>query len=153
MLHLEKATLDHAYYLSPRLREADILELTAVGSSPIKALVEGVMYSEPALAGVNQHGECVVMFGACTNEPSISASLWMLSSNDIFKHHIQFLRESRKFLDAFNDKWPVLFNVCDVRNGAHVRWMKWLDYVFINKHGEYGLEKRPFYEFVRLRKN
>lgn len=153
MLRLELATQAHVDYLAPRLRQADKDEIKALGCDPQKGLQESFECSEPAFSGVDEQGNCVIMFGATTYVPGILAMLWMLSSDDIYKHRIQFLKESRKYLDELNKRWPILFNFCDVRNTDHIRWMQWLDYTFINRHECFGQEQRPFYEFVRVRRD
>jgi len=61
-----------------------------------------------------------------------------------------FLRQSKIELRKILKEYPVLFNVVDSRNEVHVRWLQWMGFTFIKKHSEYGPEKRPFYEFVRI---
>ncbi|WP_448955724.1 hypothetical protein [Labrys neptuniae] len=147
------ATKEDVEFLAPRLRKADLEEL-AVGSgtSAYDALMEGLVVSHPAYTGVDDDGTPILMFGAAETHPK-AACVWMLSSDALLDHVFPFLRRSRKMLDEFNDKWPVLYNVCDERNTAHVQWMQKLGYTFINRHPEYGVGKMPFLEFVRTKKH
>jgi hypothetical protein len=34
---------------------------------------------------------------------------------------------------------------------VHIRWLKWMGCTFIKRHSTYGVEQRPFLEFVRLK--
>jgi hypothetical protein len=146
------ATMADVEYLAPRLRKADVDELRAGhGNTALEALTLGLEVSEPPLVGVDDDDKAVIMFGVTTLEEGLLGGAWMLSSDEIYKHHFTFLKHSRRILDEFNDRWPVLTNVCDERNVDHIRWMRWLDYTFLARHPNYGVEKRPFIEFVRVK--
>ena len=38
----------------------------------------------------------------------------------------------------------------DARNDLHIKWLKWMKFTFINKVNEFGYEKKPFYEFIKI---
>lgn len=153
MTFIRRASLEDAEYLAPRLRQADVAELQAgCGSSPLEALTESVRLSSEAFtAGVE--GEPIIMFGVAPIIPGKLGGAWMLSSDKIYDHIRPFLRQSKDVLDRLNTTWPVMFNYCDERNEDHIKWMLWLDYTFIARHERFGVEKRPFLEFVRVKPN
>lgn len=150
MLIPRLATMEDVDYLAPRLRQADLDEIQAAsGRCPREVLLQGLEVSEPAFVGADEWGTPIVMFGACTHEPGLAA-VWLLSTDDLYNHRISFLRQSRKGMDAVNRKWPVLFNYCDARNVVHINWLRGLGFTFIARHEHYGVERRPFLEFVRV---
>lgn len=140
-------------FLAPRLRAEDIAEIKAhSGSDPHAALSEGLRLSEPCYSAVNERDEPVIMFGVSTIEAGLLGCAWMLSSDEIYKHRVSFLRQSRAILDDLNDRWPCLWNVCDERNTAHIMWMKALNYTFLRRIPNFGVEGRTFLEFVRVKR-
>ncbi len=145
------ATEEDVEYLAPRLREADKAELAAgFGLTSYQALMESYRASDPPYVGVDDDDVPVLMFGVAPIAPKLG-SVWMLSTDDIYKHIRVFLRQSRATLDGFNKRWPVLFNYCDERNVAHILWMKKLGYTFIARHPTFGVARTPFLEFVRVK--
>lgn len=152
MLTIRLSTPEDVEFLAPRLRAADIDEMKAhSGTDPYTALSEGLRLSEPCLTAANEQDEAVIMFGVSTVEERLLGCAWMLSSDEIYKHRVSFLRQSRGVLDAFNDRWPCLWNVCDERNTAHIMWMKALNYTFLRRIPNFGVEGRTFLEFVRVK--
>jgi len=150
MPSIRPATAEDAEFLAPRLRQADKAELLAgSGTSPLDALMEGLRLSAPALVGVDDDDVPILMFGVAPIDDTLGC-VWMLSSDDIYKHKFTFLKRSKRVLDDFNKKWPVLFNVCDERNVDHIEWMRRLGYTFIARHPNYGQAGIPFIEFVRV---
>ena len=41
-------------------------------------------------------------------------------------------------------------NYVDERNTTSIRWLKHLGFVLIKRIEDYGVGKKPFYEFVRI---
>ena len=62
----------------------------------------------------------------------------------------RFSAKNANVVTMFNEKHPLLSNYVDAINELHIKWLKWCGFTFINKHEKYGVEQRPFYEFVRL---
>ena len=80
------------------------------------------------------------------------AAIWMLAADELTskEHRSTFLRNSRVWVNSINSRHQLLFNHVDARNKQHIRWLKWCGFSFIRLVPDYGAEKRPFYEFVRL---
>ena len=57
---------------------------------------------------------------------------------------------SKGVVEIFQKRYRVLYNFIDARNTLHIKWLKWCGFTFIQKHYDYGYEKRLFYEFVRI---
>lgn len=143
------ATVEDVFYLSERLRQADLDELDAgTGISPIQALYTGYKNSVTCRVGVYNHNPFII-FGACPVQEDVGC-VWALGSDDLLKARGEFLRQSRRWIQMLHKEFPVLFNYIDARNTVHIRWIKWLGFKLINLHPKYGAGQMPFYEFVRI---
>ena len=146
------ATLEDCYTLATKLRKEDKEEIKANANiQPKEALIQSFRLSELPLAIVNDKNEVVSMFGCCRTANSSCAVVWLLASDDL-KNDIpfRFLKHCREVTNIFQKRYQVLFNFVDARNTLHIKWLKWCGFTFINKHYNYGYEKRLFYEFIRI---
>lgn len=150
MIEVRRTIQGDAESLAPRMREADKAEVKAAsGKHPYLALLEGIDCSEQAYTA-EVGGEPIAIFGVCpTDNPSVGV-VWLLGSDVISKHRIDFLRKSRDWVDHFQTKYPVLCNAIDARNTVHIRWLQWLGFTFIQELPNHGVENRLFYQFVRI---
>ena len=146
------ATLEDCYNLAPKLRKQDIEEIKANANiKPKDALIQGFQLSEVPVAIFDDKEEIVCMLGCCPTNIRSAAIVWLLASDGLAKNiPFRFLKHSRGVTDIFQKRYPVLYNFVDARNTLHLKWLKWLGFTIINKHYDYGYEKRLFYEFVRI---
>lgn len=142
-------------FIAANIRPADRAEIKAsTGQPPLKELARGFVESRPCLTAAEEDGdEPVAMFGvvpvdAC-EYPRVGA-IWLLGTPAINDHVTQFLRESRRRLDEVCRGYTIVGNVIDDRNSLHVTWLRWLGFKLIKNHPEYGVEGRPFTEFVKI---
>ena len=78
--------------------------------------------------------------------------IWFLSSEVMFKkNRIQFIKNSKIWVEKLFRDYEILWNVVDSRNKIHIRWLKWMGFRFIADIPEYGAEKRMFHQFVRYK--
>jgi hypothetical protein len=137
--------------LVPKLRAEDFAELTACSTRPpVELLREGAVQSVPSCSILNTQGEVVGMFGVVPVAPRCG-QVWLLGSDELTKNPLrrQFIRESRMYLNALHQQYPLLFNVISETNTIHIRWLKWLHFTFIRRIPAYGLEQRPYMEFAK----
>ena len=75
--------------------------------------------------------------------------IWMLCTPDIHRYPITFAREAKRYVDSRTE--PLLWNIVDVRNKAHLKLLKFLGFKFLRevKHGPNNL---TFIEFCRVRR-
>jgi len=143
------SVLDDCYVIAENIREDDRREILAMnGEEPLEAMVSGFIYSDnPRTVLVGETP--VAMFGSGEVEPGVGM-VWLLGTEGIEDISIQFLRESKHWLEQLHDNYEMLFNYVDERNTVHIKWLKWLGFKFINRHEQFGVENRPFFEFVRI---
>lgn len=153
--YIVPAAVSHAVELAPRLRKADIDELKAsTGGDPLELLVEAVLYPgalsraflDPA------DGSVAGMFGVAPVDEK-AGSVWLVSTYAVERYPLRFLRRCKRFLPKLHAYRPLLFNYVDARNTVHLTWLKWLGFSFVALHEHFGVERRPFYEIVRLEDN
>ena len=142
------ATLEDAEYLSKRLRQCDVDEVKASHNlTPYVALKLGIQNSNLPLAVILDE-KPVAIFGVVPTE--YFGSIWLLGSDELKDVSLSFLRQCKGVVHLFNKQFPLLANCCSANNELHIKWLRWCGFKFIKLHEEYGYEKKPFYEFVRL---
>jgi len=153
MPHYRPSTVEDAEYLAPRLREADLSEIRAAsGNDPLQSLLHSLHMGTATYTMVDPDDDTPVgIFGVVeTSDPDL-ASVWAMASPQILKHPKLFMRESRAWVESVNDIYPVLFNYVDERNLVHIKWLQAMGFIFIHRHLHFGVERRTFIEFVRIR--
>lgn len=135
-------------------RPADERECAAAGGASCAESIKSAAHAgaEITVASCVRTGLPVLFFGCtpCEVRPHVGF-IWMLASTAMREHARQFLRESPKWLDEFHRRTPLLTNCVDARNTLHLSWLKRSGFVITRLHPEWGVERRPFYEFVRHR--
>ncbi len=141
--------------VAQHLRHADCQEIEAgSGKTPLQALGDSVDISS----------ECYTLFetqtmlpfailGIAPSTSPIATHIWCLGTEDISRLSVGFLKVSVAFVSKFQNQYPILTNVCDCRNTVHLRYLEWLKFKFIRILPTFGVERRPFVEFCRIRPN
>lgn len=144
------ATPDDIWTVGSKMREADRRELKAAsGKGPYEMLAIGLIHSEDCIALLTEDGKAFAMAGVC-RMPDVGGSVWMLATDDLERCKMRFLRNIRAGLDMWQRKYGLLHNYVDERNSVHINWLRWLGFTFIARHEHFGVELRPFIEFVRI---
>ena len=145
------STMEDAEKLAPVLREEDVQEVLAAGStSPLASLRRGVRFSKPAITVDDENGNPALMMGVAPSVDPEVGHIWLLSSDIITRRPTTFLRQSRPWLEFFHSRYPVLTNRVDARNVVHIKWLRWLGFTFLKQYPGSGPGNYPFHEFVRL---
>lgn len=138
--------------LAPKLRDDDVLELQAgSGKAPVDALRDSVSKSKAAFTVIHE-GEVAAMFGVGTwpGKPSVGIP-WLLGSPLIGKFQRQFIRQSLDYVNLFQSWYPVLMNMVDDRYTKAKSWLEWCGFEAYDRFEKFGVEKRPFIQYVRFR--
>ncbi|MBN30011.1 MAG: hypothetical protein CMB34_05045 [Euryarchaeota archaeon] len=136
-------------YLAHNLRRADHNEVkAAMGVVSPEALLFSMRNTQEPLTIVDDDTPAGI-FGVAPIEPHVGA-IWLLGTDALVHGKWRFLRQSKKWLAHVGQDYELLFNYVDERNYLHIRWIAWLGFSFIFRHEKYGVEQRPFLEFVRI---
>ena len=149
--YLRETTTDDIDFLAPNLRQADRNEcLAATGCEPHNVMLEGLKQGEKTLTMVAPTGIPVGLLGVGKSIIEDAGAIWLVATDDIEKYQMTFLRHSKRVLKELQQDYLALHNYVDARNSLHIKWLKWMGFKFINKFDRFGVEQRPFYEFVRI---
>lgn len=135
------ATKEDALYVADRLREADRIEVAAMGVTPRQAVEWSRQLSDHAWVGLID-GVPSMMFGCGCNLVSDAAEVWALGTDNCTTSPREMLVYGRKIVKMILDIYPRLQNHCDARYTAAHRWLKKLGFT-VHKpepHGVHGEE-------------
>ena len=138
--------------LAPNLRQADKDEVWAShGLGPLEALQFSFLLSEEANTIISDNEDIIGMFGV-TKHGDIGIP-WLLMSDDIYQpsHVRQFVPTSKKWVNQVQERYKILVNYVAQDNDKAIKWLRLLGFTFISLEENYGVNPKPFYEFVRIR--
>ena len=140
--YIHPITLKAALEVASNLRSEDFREISeGHGMDPLMYLASmstvpsTVYFTSPSgkaagMAGVGKKGD-----------------IWMLCTNVIHEQPTLFARQAKRFVDS--RKEPLLWNIVDSRNKAHLRLLKFLGFKFLRKL-KHGPNNVTFIEFCRV---
>ena len=140
--HIHPITNKAAYEVATNLRPEDRRELEeGWGVEPIRYLLSAA-YTTPCVYFTAPSGKAAGMAGVGQR-----GDIWMLCTPAIYEKPIMFAREAKRYVDGRQE--PLLWNIVDKRNTAHIRLLKFLGFKFLRQviHGPNYL---PFIEFCRV---
>ena len=138
--------------IGPNLRKADLIEVRAHSTEdPAKLLENAIVDYKNTTYTIDVKGLPIAMFGVVPYQENVGV-IWLVGTDEMVKVKIPFLRNCRFWLDALSGLYPVLFNVVSKENKLHITWLKWMGFEFTKEHQEYGLNKEPFIEFIKVKK-
>ena len=140
--HIHPITNKAAYEVATNLRPEDRRELEeGWGVEPIRYLLSAA-YTTPCVYFTAPSGKAAGMAGVGQR-----GDIWMLCTPAIYEKPIMFAREAKRYVDSRQE--PLLWNIVDKRNTAHIRLLKFLGFKFLRQviHGPNYL---PFIEFCRV---
>lgn len=148
---VREATLEDCLSVGDRLREEDLAEIRAyAGLGGVEGLLHCFIHSEVTLVVVI-NGSPETLFGVGPSKSDAKVGIiWLLSTPKLFDISKPFIRHCRSYLDALSEPYELVMNYVDARNESHIRWLRWCGFRFIHLHEQFGHEKRPFYEVVRV---
>jgi hypothetical protein len=147
--YIRVATENDCWFLSKNLREEDYQEIKASSGLPaILSLLTGLKISQVPLVVCNEKGEIILMLGVVPS--GLIGTIWMVGTKDLKNMSLTFIKNCKKTFKILKNNFQIIHNYVDARNHLHIKWLKWMGFSFIKKHNYYGIEKRPFYEFVKI---
>ena len=145
--YVRKAKLDDALELAPKMRKLDRQEIMASHKlSPLKALVLPFTFDNHrtySIIGTKEEG-VIGMFGSSPSEYQKDYGVaWLLSSDQLFNHTRQFLKECPKWVNEMGEGYTHLYNFIDSRNWQSLKWLQFLGFEPKEKL-PYGVEQKEF---------
>jgi len=148
--HYRPSTFQDCRDMAPNLREQDVNEIMASsGSQPFEALWASFDASEECFTIIHEDGDIAGMFGVSYN--GHFASPWLLGTDKLTETKRVMLPVAAKWVEEKVDQYSLLLNYVDVDNTVSRKWLKSLGFKFIKLIDDYGVGKKPFYQFVRIK--
>lgn len=147
-VEIRPSVLDDCLYVTDNLREADRREAFALAED-VPGAVRASWEMSPKPLTVDVNGVPAAITGTTPVADGVGC-IWMVGTDQIKFASRPFLRTSRELLNQVSDGYSLVFNYMDERNTAHIRWVSWLGFTFINRHERFGRLGLPFLEFVRI---
>lgn len=148
---IRQASLTDTVSIAKDLREADKAEIKAhSGIDPVVTLDHARRSGDRVRVVCLPNGVPAAIYGVNPTSVEGLGSVWMVATNQFHLLHRQFLRECREEIEDLGQGYRALFNYTDARNTVHHRWIKWAGFTFIKRHERFGVEGRPFLEFVKI---
>lgn len=145
--YVRTAKLEDSLELAPKIRKGDRQEIMASnGATPLEALVipftqkNAKIYS---IIGTKSEG-VIGMFGSVPSKEKGYGVVWLLSSEDLFKHVKQFIKECPKWVAEMSKDYEYVYNFVDERNWKSLKWLQFLGFEPRRKIGDFGIGKMPF---------
>ena len=149
--YFRPAKVDDVYVLYPKIREVDVEEVKATIGLNIKdGLMASYQTSDETYTMVADDGDLVGMFGLTKTADPLISVVWMLCTERLPQYSKTFIKLSKQWVIEQNKKHSILMNYVDARNITSIKWLKHLGFVLINRVEKFGVDKKPFYEFVRI---
>tara|TARA_R100000697_G_scaffold18530_1_gene25630 strand:+ start:504 stop:956 length:453 start_codon:yes stop_codon:yes gene_type:complete len=149
MGHLRKATFKDMKYVANNLRDIDKLEaFYQTGQEPLQALQLTYICSKVNMAIADDNDQPIGLCGVVQG-----GIIWMVATDALFenkKYRIQLIRKGREWVDNLLKSYKVLYNFVYAENTSAIKWLKSLGFTFIQYHEKYGMQGKPFYEFLRI---
>ena len=145
--YVRPAILKDALELAPKIRKGDREEIQASGNiSPLKALVVPFTQDRAKIYSViGTESEGVIgMFGVASCADPEYGVAWMLSSEKLFKHTKQFIKECPQWIEEMGKGYNYLYNFVDKRNWKSMKWLQYLGFEPSTEIEKYGYGKMPF---------
>ena len=142
-------------YIHPITTEAAIEVASNLRSDDLREVVQGHGLDPMIfLPLVGQEGSAVyftVPDGKTAGLAGVgdAGQIWMLCTPEIERYPITFAREAKRYVDSREE--PLLWNIVDSRNTAHLRLLKFLGFKFLRKL-KHGPNNVTFIEFCRVRR-
>lgn len=105
--------------LKDNLRQADINEITALGSNSLNSLLSGYLFSEECYTAFINNKVCG-MFGYVKQTNCI----WFLGSDLINSVPKEWITTGKQYINRFLQFSPILKNTVSTDNKLHIKWLK-----------------------------
>jgi|TARA_B110000483_G_scaffold68811_1_gene85928 hypothetical protein len=145
--YVRKAELNDALELAPKMRMGDRKEIMASnGSTPLESLV--IPFTQKgakiySIIGTKSEG-VIGMFGSTPTKEKDYGVVWLLSSEHLFRHIKQFIKECPKWVAEMSEGYEYVYNFVDERNWKSLKWLQFLGFEPKEKIGDFGVGKMPF---------
>jgi len=150
--YVRPAILADALQLAPKMRKADREEILAShGKTPLESLVVPFTYEKArsyTIIGTAKEG-VIGMFGVSPTKDPEYGIAWLLSSEILFKHTKQFIKECPYWVSKMSQGYTYIYNWVDRRNWKSLKWLQYLGFEAKEEIKQFGVGKLPFLLMIK----
>jgi hypothetical protein len=150
--YVRPAILADALQLAPKMRKADREEILAShGKTPLESLVVPFTYEKArsyTIVGTAKEG-VIGMFGVSPTKDPEYGIAWLLSSEILFKHTKQFIKECPYWVSQMSEGYTYIYNWVDRRNWKSLKWLQYLGFEAKEEIKQFGVGKLPFLLMIK----
>lgn len=150
--YVRPAVLADVLELAPKMRTADREEIKAShGKTPLESLVIPFTFKKSetyTIIGTTNEG-IVGMFGVTPTKDLEYGTAWLLSSEDLFKHTKQFIKECPYWVSKMSKGYTYIYNWVDRRNWKSLKWLQFLGFEPKEEVKQFGVGKLPFLLMIK----
>lgn len=136
MIKVVPATVDHIFEFADNARKIDIEEVEVASGKSFDLLLPSLLLSINKVQAVieDETGEVLGIGGIEPTRNLTVGAIWLLMTNAVESHKIEFLRFSRRYLKTLLEDYECLTNVVYNKNKLHVSWLNWLGAEWIEQN-------------------
>jgi len=149
---VREAQLIDAIHLAPRLRKIDREEIRAASNvSCLEALVTPFTSDNAKTYSVvkTETDEVIGMFGSAPSHDPEYGVAWLLSSEDLYNHTKEFVKQSPHWISEMGKGYTYLYNFVDKRNWKSLKWLQYLGFEPKEQIDNYGVGNMPFLLMIK----
>ena len=133
--------------LAPTMRKADRIELfCSHGMTPDEALEYSWYVSKECNSIYDDEDIVMGMFGWSLDDEG-SCIPWLLASDELKNHSVQFFKESREWIKDLMDRFEHGYNYTHAANTQSLRWLKMSGIKNFERVDNWGYYPSPFIKF------
>ena len=149
MGYLRKSNSKDLRHVMANMRVMDKVEAYyQCGCEPEDALALTYINSQITMTAAGDEDQPMGLCGVMPN-----GCIWFVATDELFdnkKYRIQLVRKGKKWVNELLQTYDYLYNYVYAENKTSIKWLRSMNFNFINLHKDYGLHKKPFYEFMRI---
>lgn len=149
-MHSKKATKKELRFILQNLRIQDVEELKASHGEKWQRIAYKNILKIPdeyRLIGYSKDDKPILMYGIVPAENNIGV-IWMLSTQDITKEQVSFLRQSKAFILESLEYFRIICNFVHSKNTLAIGWLEWLGFT-VESPKVIGLGQKEFLFFYK----
>ena len=149
MGYLRKSNNKDLDYVIKNMRVIDKIEaFYQSGQSPEDAVAYSYLCSNITMTVAGDNDQPMGLCGVADNK-----CIWFVATDELYatkKYRIQLIRKGKEWVDSLLKTHDYLYNYVYKENTNAIKWLRSMNFNFINLHQEFGYQKQPFYEFMRI---
>lgn len=138
----------HLDYLIENIRDQDREEIEASSGVPYQATLKRIEKYCENIWVAKVDDDIIALFGIeCSSEITKTGIPWFISTKDILKHKIIFIKHCKEVFEIISENYLNLVNYVDERNDLAKSWLKWLGFT-LEPPKPFGARQMPFHKFT-----